>query len=219
MSCSKRRRPSAAAPNIVRTRSAALLPLSAKSPEALRALATRYRRSARIGTGQQSFTTCAGPPRRGGRPWSIARCSSPRSHRDGRQLAALCRGRSCCRAEASYIAMSKPRIGFVCPGQGAQWVGMARQLMARAGVSLPRWSAAIWRPGRTWTGPSSSSFPPSQAPPAYRLDQIDVIQPVLVAMAIAYADSVAFARRRARCGRRSQHGRSRGRVHRRCARP
>ena len=38
-----------------------------------------------------------------------------------------------------------------------------------------------------WTGRSSSSCPLNQDTAAYRLDQIDVIQPVLVAMAIAYA--------------------------------
>ena len=35
----------------------------------------------------------------------------------------------------------KPKIGFICPGQGAQWVGMARQLMAQE----PEFLAALER--------------------------------------------------------------------------
>ena len=49
---------------------------------------------------------------------------------------------------------AEPQIGFICPGQGAQSVGMARQLMAQEpAFPLPRWNAAIWRPARMLTGP------------------------------------------------------------------
>ena len=88
----------AAEPNIVLTRSAVLLPLSAKSPEALRALAAgvadllesrRRSKPLRRLLDRRNAADVLGASR------GVRR---RRSHRDGRQLAALCRGRSCCRA-------------------------------------------------------------------------------------------------------------------------
>ena len=44
-------------------------------------------------------------------------------------------------AEGTALAGDTPKVCFICPGQGAQWVGMARQLMAQA----PEFLAALER--------------------------------------------------------------------------
>ena len=85
-----------------------------------------------------------------------------------------------------FAAEGRPRIAFVCPGQGAQWVGMAREAVAHEPVFREALEAcdAAARPSRLVAWSNSCSAPET---PDYRLDQIDVIQPVLVALAIAYA--------------------------------
>ena len=105
----------------------AILPLSAKSPDALRALAARFAELLESDPVQPS-TTSAGTPPRDGRPWNIARSSS---RRIAPQWRTVCGAMPTVRAAAAQGVVHgdvKPKIAFVCPGQGAQWVGMARQL-------------------------------------------------------------------------------------------
>ena len=90
-------------------------------------------------------------------------------------------------AEGTALAGDTPKVCFICPGQGAQWAGMARQLMAQAPeflAALERCDQAA-RPLVGWSIVSQLNTEPGT--PEYRLDRIDVIQPVLVAIAIAYA--------------------------------
>ncbi len=80
-----------------------------------------------------------------------------------------------------------PRIAFVVPGQGAQWVGMGRRLAQEEPafkLALQRCDDAA-REFVSWSIEEQLFLDP--ASPGYLLDRIDVIQPVLVAMAIAYA--------------------------------
>ncbi|MGB8039844.1 MAG: acyltransferase domain-containing protein, partial [Pseudolabrys sp.] len=91
-------------------------------------------------------------------------------------------------AEGTALAGDTPKVCFICPGQGAQWAGMARQLMAQAPeflAALERCDQAA-RPLVGWSIVSQLNTEPGT--PEYRLDRIDVIQPVLVAIAIAYAN-------------------------------
>ena len=91
-------------------------------------------------------------------------------------------------AEGTALAGDTPKVCFICPGQGAQWAGMARQLMAQAPeflAALERCDQAA-RPLVGWSIVYQLNTKPGH--PEYRLDRIDVIQPVLVAIAIAYAD-------------------------------
>lgn len=86
----------------------------------------------------------------------------------------------------SAIPETKPRIVFVCPGQGAQWRGMARELY---------WQDAIFRAAmhrcdvaaRSWVDVSlvEHLLESTETPDD---DRIDVVQPLLVALAIAYAE-------------------------------
>jgi phthiocerol/phenolphthiocerol synthesis type-I polyketide synthase B len=177
----------AAQPKIVPIRSASPLPLSAKSPEALRALATGIADLLESDAGPNLYDVC----------WTAATRRTSLEHRtafiaDGRtaMVNSLRRYADEGVAAAQCVVHSnvKPRICFVCPGQGAQSVGMARQLMANEPAflaALERCDMAV-RPHVDWSIIEQLSAEPDTA--VYRLDEIGVIQPVLVAIAIAYAD-------------------------------
>ena len=179
--------PSATSPSTDRgPPSAVILPLSAKSHKALRALATRYA-DLLESDAQQSLYDVS---------WSAAIRRTPLEQRavfvasDRAALTEMLRNYAddgAAAAEGTAYEGKTPKIGFVCPGQGAQWVGMARQLLEQEPVflsMLERCDQAA-RPFVDWSIIEQLSAEPGT--PAYRLDQIDVIQPVLVAMAISYA--------------------------------
>jgi acyl transferase domain-containing protein len=166
-------------------RAGGLLPLSARSLAALRGLAIRV---ADLLEGEQApclHDLC----------WSAATrrtpldCRAAFVARDAEAMREALRSF----AEGGNAAAqgigsdSKPKIAFICPGQGAQWDGMARQLLAeepafRAALELCDEAA---RSFVDWSIIEQLSAEPGS--PSYRMDQIDVIQPVMVALAIAYA--------------------------------
>ena len=178
--------PAEAEPNIVLTRSAKLLPLSAKSPKALRALAAAVADLLESQDGPSLYDVC----------WTAATRRTSLEHR----AAFVANDRTAMvdslrrYAEEGAAAVqgvvhndAKPRIGFICPGQGAQWVGMARQLMANE----PAFLAALERCDLAarqyvdWSIIEQLSAEPGTA--VYRMDEIGVIQPVLVAIAVGYS--------------------------------
>ena len=175
-----------AAPVVVPSRSVAILPLSAKNPDALRALAARYADLLEPVSGPTLHDVC----------WNAATRRTPLEHRavfvatDRPAMAGSLRryaDDATAAAKGAVQGNVKPKIAFVCPGQGAQWVGMARQLLEEEPAflaMLERCDQAA-RPYVDWSIIEQLSAEPGTA--AYRMDQIDVIQPVLVAMAIAYA--------------------------------
>ena len=76
------------------------------------------------------------------------------------------------------------QIAFVCPGQGSQWLGMGRQLFECDAIfraTIERCDAAL-RAHVDW------SLIEQLTSATARLDDIDVIQPVLCAISIALAD-------------------------------
>src|SRR5690606_35618912 len=84
-------------------------------------------------------------------------------------------------------AAPAPPLAYVLPGQGAQWRGMARELLreeAAFRVALERCDAAA----RPWLGLSliqRLQAEPGSAQDAF--ERIDVVQPLLVSLALAYA--------------------------------
>jgi phthiocerol/phenolphthiocerol synthesis type-I polyketide synthase B len=167
-------------------RSEVMLPLSAKSPSALRALAARYADMLGSESQQSLYDVC----------WSAATRRTPLDHRavfvaaDRSALVEILRNHAnggAATAEGSVRAGEAPKIGFVCPGQGGQWVGMARQLMAQE----PEFLAALERcdgAARSFVDWSIvGQLTAESGSPQFRLERIDVIQPVLAAVTIAYA--------------------------------
>jgi acyl transferase domain-containing protein/acyl carrier protein len=167
-------------------RNIALLPLSAKSPEALRAAAARYADLLECDTAAALADVC----------WNAATRRTALSHRasfvaaSSRAMAETLRAFSASELSSPGAVVqdgTPPRIAFVVPGQGAQWVGMARGLAdcePAFRAALAECDAAA-RPYADWSIIEQLALAPDAA--GYRLDQIDVIQPVLVAIAIAYA--------------------------------
>jgi phthiocerol/phenolphthiocerol synthesis type-I polyketide synthase B len=165
-----------------------LLPLSARSPEALRALAARYAELLATPAGAELDAVCANAATR-------------RTSLEHRAVFVAADGPAMAEALQQYATgdaalaegtvperePKKVRIAFIVPGQGAQWVGMARQLMAEEPVylrALQECDAAVRR-YVDWSLLEELCREPGSAD--YKLDRIDVIQPTLVAMAIAYA--------------------------------
>ncbi|MFI9503682.1 SDR family NAD(P)-dependent oxidoreductase [Nocardia sp. NPDC052566] len=77
------------------------------------------------------------------------------------------------------------RTVFVFPGQGAQWTGMARELLAES----PVFAAAVAECERAMAGSVDWSLTEvlCDAPGAPSLDRVDVVQPALFAMMVALA--------------------------------
>lgn len=174
--------PSSTSGAAVRPRELSLLPLSAKSPEALKTLASRY--ADVIDGGASLDDVC----------WSAAARRTALDLRaafvamDRASLSASLR-RYAAGEPASVEGTADarpPRIVFVFPGQGAQWIGMGRELAAKE----PVFREALERCERACVGLDWSLLEQLHAEPGtpgYQLDRIDVIQPVLVALAIGYA--------------------------------
>lgn len=170
------------------TNSAILLPISARSPEALASLASAYRSMLKGGeTPLLSDIAFTAALRRSHHEYRLAAVSDARSGMDD-LLAAFLRGE---RVSGIWTEQVKTgaavKVVFVCPGQGSQWVGMGRQLMSQE----PAFRQALCecelatRPFVDWSLDEQLKLDPRD--PEYRLDAIDVIQPILVSIEIALA--------------------------------
>ncbi|WP_232536932.1 type I polyketide synthase [Cystobacter fuscus] len=165
-----------------------VLPLSARSPEALNSLATAYRDFLGGGTLDgatlQDITYTAGVRR------------SHHAHRlsvvgDSRRelaeaLEAFLRGEARPGLSQGRVGPEgRTRVVFVFPGQGSQWPGMGRELLREE----PVFRAAIeaceraMRPHVDWSLTQELGADEQRS----RLHEIDVVQPVLFAMQVALA--------------------------------
>jgi phthiocerol/phenolphthiocerol synthesis type-I polyketide synthase B len=167
---------------------AVVLPLSARSPGALRRMATLVADQLESDSAPDVGDVC----------WTAARRRTALSHRAAfvaESRTALIEGlRGFAQEDETVHAVfdaAAPKIGFVCPGQGAQSAGMARELMRRH----PAFLAALTECDQAASLYTDYSLIAQlEADPdqdVYRLDEISVIQPVLVALAIAYARLLA----------------------------
>ena len=166
-----------------------LLPISAHSPEALEAMARAYRESA-LADGEDTPSDLED---------LCYTASVRRTHHDHRlsvlahsreemaeQLDAYLKGENRRGVTAGRrIPDVKHKVAFVFPGQGSQWPGMARQLLDEEPAfraTLERCAEAFakyvdWPLVDEIRADASSS----------RLDELDVVQPVLFAVQIGLA--------------------------------
>ena len=163
-----------------------ILPLSARSPKALRELAGVF--ADLLGSQSPPLTDVSGTAalHRTALEYRAAFVAETgaeiidglRRFANGEEHAALACGQS--------TSPDKRRLAFVCPGQGAQWHGMVRELIVSEGVfraSLERAEAAL-RPYVSW-----SLIEQLLSQQGNQLaDRISVIQPVLLAVEIALAE-------------------------------
>ncbi|WP_437568146.1 SDR family NAD(P)-dependent oxidoreductase [Sorangium sp. So ce542] len=178
--------PAAPAPAPEGRASVVLLPLSARSPAALSALAEAYRRFLEDPPGapaELADVAYTASVRRVHHEHRLAVAGGSRqelaallaAHGRGEDAAGVARG--------DARAGARPRVVFVFPGQGSQWAGMGRQLLAEEPVfreALTACDAAIAREaGWSLLGELHAGEERS------RLADIDVVQPALFAIGVA----------------------------------
>jgi acyl transferase domain-containing protein len=159
-----------------------VLPLSARSAAALRQLAGDYR--ALLASDHSSLPDVC---------WSAATRRTPQDYRmafvaaDAAGMVEALRRFVDDTTDIVPVADDPPKVAFVVPGQGGQWVGMARELMRCEPVFLAALTQcdAAARSLVDWSIVEQIVAEPGTD--VFQLDRIDVIQPVLVAIAIAYA--------------------------------
>ncbi len=175
--------------------SAQLIPLSAHTPRALRALAEAHLVQAE----RQDSTPISTGPSLAEMAASAARSRSHHPHRmavvahDWQEFAA--RLQAFLRDEPDKGVSAEPpfaaeqhKVVFVFPGQGSQWPGMGRDLLMREAAFREALAAceAAMRPFVDWSLLEQLLLEPDH--PSYRLNDIDVIQPTLLAIEIALAE-------------------------------
>ncbi|NIM40823.1 MAG: SDR family NAD(P)-dependent oxidoreductase [Hydrogenophaga sp.] len=168
-------------------RPAALLVLSARAEPALRALAASYADRLASARDDDVAAIC----------WNAATRRAALEHRAAfvagsrGQLVDALRGYAAREAPSAEGRVREPgrplRTAFVMPGQGAQWRGMARDLLRNEPVfreTFERCDAAA----RRWLDVSlTDQLHAEPGSAGDRFDDIDVVQPLLVALALAYA--------------------------------
>ncbi|MFP4440312.1 MAG: acyltransferase domain-containing protein, partial [Chloroflexaceae bacterium] len=161
-----------------------LLPLSGRSPEALKAQAQSYRdflTSDQIPALIDIVTTASR-----NRSHHAERLAIVGATRDElvAQLDMLLDGqRTSSMATSTATEEIHPRVVFVCPGQGSQWPGMARLLLTSEPVfrQVIEECDQVMRAFVSW---SLLELLEAEVPPP-ELERIDVIQPALFAMEVA----------------------------------
>jgi acyl transferase domain-containing protein len=162
-----------------------VLPLSARSSEALRELAGKYLGLlSRQAPAPRDLCWAAGT-RRSHQEYRLAVTGSSPAELSA-QLQAFLQGESAAGLSTGYtVAGERRKIVFVFPGQGSQWPGMGRTLLARE----PVFRAAIERCDeemRPYLGDSllEALVSGSEKLP---LERIDILQPALFAFEVALA--------------------------------
>ncbi|HEU4539365.1 MAG TPA: type I polyketide synthase, partial [Polyangiaceae bacterium] len=162
------------------------MPLSAKGPEALAALAGRYAEWLRGPGASMPLEAIARTASRGRshHPHRLALVAS--SHEQlAAQLAAFAAGEVPPGASTGVVpAGARAKVAFVFPGQGSQWLGMGRSLLAEPAFAraLEALEAPIQRHGGFSVRDELLASPERS-----RLDEVQVVQPVLFTVSVALA--------------------------------
>lgn len=161
-----------------------LLPLSAQTPEALKSLAETYLTYLNSDDAVSLYDICyTASCRRGHHAERLAVIG--KSPSDLAEQLSIYLEQQSNKVQNKIDGQSK--IAFVFPGQGGQWTGMGRELLQQNTVfheTLTQCDETIQR----WAGWSLlEQLSLDEASPAYRLNEISVIQPALFAMEVALA--------------------------------
>ncbi|MFI5528202.1 SDR family NAD(P)-dependent oxidoreductase [Kitasatospora sp. NPDC051853] len=161
-----------------------LFTLSARTPEALRELAGRTAPVLAF-TGATAAEVCAAAARRSAQPHRLAvvagstgeLAAALAAHADGGSAAGL--------TVAERAADTPPKVAFVFPGQGSQWIGMGRELLRTEPVFRESVAAFDRAAGQftDWSVLAELGADEESS----QLARIDVVQPVLLAVEIALA--------------------------------
>jgi acyl transferase domain-containing protein/acyl carrier protein len=166
---------------------ASLLVLSARAPDALAALASRYaERVERAGANDLRDLCATAALHRGPLELRAAFAAESRGAMAER-LRRFAAGDASA-ADATDTAGARPRrIAFVFPGQGSQWMGMTRELGAREPVFRAALEACerAMRPHVDWS--LAELLTAADGQHADWLDDIAIVQPALAAVEIALA--------------------------------
>ncbi len=160
-----------------------LLPLSARSPAALRALAQAYATTLETSSASLAAICATASLRRAHHPHRLAVVgNSPQAMAE--QLRAWAEGQPAPNIVAGLAPARRPRLAFAFPGQGSQWRGMGRQLLQADPTfrSTIEACAVALAPHTDW-----SLLDQLEGRGPDRLDELGVIQPVLWAMQVALA--------------------------------
>ncbi|HTN83970.1 MAG TPA: acyltransferase domain-containing protein, partial [Sorangium sp.] len=169
---------------------AVIVPLSARSPAALLALARSYRdfladRSSRAAAWSLRDIAYTAAVRRGHHEHRAAVVARSREELRERLDALAAGAEPAGLAPGHPSAERRPKVVFVFPGQGSQWLGMGRDLLASEAVfreAIEACDAAIRREAG-WSLLDELHADEGRS----RLGQIDVVQPALFAMGVALA--------------------------------
>ncbi len=168
------------------SKSCYLLPLSARSPEALQAVARTYQQflaSSEISLHDICYSASA---RRGHHDYRLS-VTGNSSDQLVEGLAAFLKGETFAGLSSGHKALvGRRKLVFVFSGQGSQWFGMGRTLLHREPVFrevIERCALAL-RPHTDWSLIAElAAIDDSQS----RLNEVDVIQPALFAVQVALA--------------------------------
>ncbi|WP_436763653.1 type I polyketide synthase [Streptosporangium sp. V21-05] len=163
-----------------------LLPISARTPSALTALAERYRDLLRTGPASLAQVGAAAGVRRSHHDWRLAVVADTSQDAIAKLGAFAADGHpDGVRSGDTGGPETRHKTAWVFPGQGAQWAGMGRDLLEGEPV-FAKAIAECEEAMRPYVGWSLTAELTAGAETS-RLAEIDVVQPVIFAVQVALA--------------------------------